>query len=75
VSHSGGITCTCVWDGVRCLRRASRFYSVREHPYYQALCSQCEKKSHPRGLQREWDREITEDEAVVRSVMEQEAPR
>lgn len=74
VTHAVGITCTCVWDGVRCSRRASEFYSILDHPYYAAFCDPCSHRSRPRGKGNLGDVEITEDEAVVRSVMEGPAP-
>lgn len=65
-----GLRCTAVWDGVRCQRRAARFYSLEDPPYYEGLCDPCGKRSQPRGRERPAGEEITEDEAVVRSVME-----
>jgi hypothetical protein len=72
MTYSGGLRCTCVWDGVRCSRRASEFYSLMDHPYYASFCDPCSHRSRPRGKGALGAAEITEDEAVVRSVMEDE---
>lgn len=63
------IRCTFVWDGVRCSRTASNFYSLNESPYYAAFCDRCSHKSNPRGLDNKTN-EISESDAVVRSILE-----
>jgi hypothetical protein len=43
-----------------------------DHPYYASFCDPCSHRSRPRGKGALGAAEITEDEAVVRSVMEDE---
>lgn len=71
VTDPDGLRCTAVWDGVRCHRTATEFYSVEDPPYYEGHCPLCDKRSRPRGREDAGSRKISEEEAVIRSVMEE----
>lgn len=66
------VTCTCVWDGVPCQRRADLIFRIKKPPYYEAYCSRCRQRARPHGKEALGDGDpISEDEAVVSSVMEE----
>lgn len=66
------VTCTCVWDGVRCRRRAELIYRKDSPPYYEGYCSHCRQRAKPHGSGALGRGEpISEEEALVLSVMEE----
>jgi len=74
VPDSEQVTCTCVWDGVPCQRRAELIFRTKRPPYYDAYCSRCRQRARPHGKEELGNGDpISEDEALVSSVMEEPA--
>jgi hypothetical protein len=66
------LECTYELDGVKCNRPAVEFYQINHPPYYVAYCTRCSSFSKPRGQIRSNWKPISEEEAIILSVMEKE---